>query len=935
MGKLRSRSGMWLLSLLAIRAGKEVDRSWLAAMLWPDADEPTGLANLRRTLTDLRSALGEESGRLQSPTTRSLVLDPRDCFIDVIEFQRLIAKGDRQSLSDAVELHTSPLLEGCTEEWITEEREPRIAECVSAIERLSEFAEDAADPSEAILRLKQVLAIEPLRESAARRLIQILAARGNYAEAVNEFRSLRDRLRYQLNLDPSAETIATFKAIRSDAKQKAANVEASNFASHDPPPYAEVESQSAKASTIPIPLTPLIGREIEAEELIGLIREFRLVSMIGSGGMGKTRLAIHVASRMESVFEGGVYFVDLAPVDGGAFVVNNIAAVVGAKEVGGSDVEQALIADLRDREVLIVLDNCEHLVEAAGYAAQRLLTSCPNVRFLVTSRQQLGLPGEQSWRIPAMESPREDGDGAEDMLQFDAIKLFVDRARAVRPGFSLLSSNSSAVAGICRRLDGCPLAIELAAARTSVLAVEQIAERLDDRFKLLTSTNRNAMPRQQTLRALIDWSYNLLDETEKTGLRRLSAFHGGCTVEDAERMLEDIDLGELYLGVFDVLAALVDKSLLIADHDDFGTRYRMLESIRAYGLEKLRDEQEQAAVLKRHRNIFLDIAELGEKGMQSPQQMVWMKRYSIERDNFRSALQFSIDEENGDAAMRLAFAQWRFWEMRTEFSEGLQMLDKALALDDGPDGKIRGRALSAHAILSWRRGKMDQAKKSYEASIEIAQKYDDKYFIAAGTNGLANIANMSADHETAVSMYERALAAFEEIGNDAGIATIHLNIGSVHHTNGRFQEARFHTEKSLEIRRRLGDKRAIASVSDALAVIVADLGEHEYARRCAMEALNLYLEIGSKHGIHLLLNSMSEVANAAGHWEDVAAFLGASDHWYHELSVEKSGLLQTIDSKMMENALRHISQEEYDAAYRSGYGADHETIIRKYLERLS
>jgi predicted ATPase/DNA-binding SARP family transcriptional activator len=589
--RVRTRSVEWLLALLTLRQGRAVSRSWLAGTLWPESSGSQALHNLRDDLVHLRKALGPESGRLQSPTRDSLRLDLAGAAVDVLQFDAALQAGDEESLRRAVALSTGPLLEGCLEEWAFSERTTRAEQYLTALETLAERAAGRGDHPEAIRHLRRAEALDPLRDSLPRRLMTSLAAAGDPAAAIQTYRDFRIRLQEELATAPDEATTRLFHEIRAAARLPGRRGDRATGRRGEPAPPAlswaappVSPSPYPPVTPAPRPLTSLIGREQELAEVRAALEQGRLVTLVGGGGVGKTRLALEVALQAGDESPGGAAWVELAALAEGALVLPSVAAALGLRDEGGAgDAEaltQRLVARLADGAPLLALDNCEHLLDAVASVVQILLQRCPDLRVLATSRQRLGLPGEVTWRVPSLSVPAAEGVGCwgvealgaapntltpqhlNTLLQSAAVRLFVERAAAVHPGFRLTSSAGAAAVGqICRRLDGIPLAIELAAARVTVLPVAQIAARLDDRFKLLTRGARGALPRHQTLRALIDWSYDSLPEAEAALLRRLSVFAGGWTLEAAEAVCSDFGFWILDFGfwILDFGFWIVDK----------------------------------------------------------------------------------------------------------------------------------------------------------------------------------------------------------------------------------------------------------------------------------------------------------------------------------------------------------------------------------------
>lgn len=476
-----------------------------------------------------------------------------------------------------------------------------------------------------------------------------------------------------------------------------------------PTDFPPLKSINILPNNLTIQLTSFIGREREITEVKRVLGGTRLVTLTGSGGAGKTRLALQVAADVVEAYPNGIWLAEFAPIADPTLVPKIVASALNVPEQPGHNMTETLTDSLRRKTLLLVLDNCEHLLTDCAELTTALLRACPQVRILTTSREALGVPGETLWRVPSLSLP-DAGQvpTVEDMVQCEAVRLFVDRAVATAPEFAITPKNASAIARICQRLDGIPLAIELAAARVKVLAVDQIAARLDDRFRLLTGGSRIAVPRQQTLRATMDWSYGLLLEKERAVFRQLSVFAGGWALEAAEAVCVGKRIKKH--AVLDLLAELVEKSLVEMETQDGEARYRFLETIRQYSWEKLVESKEAAAVRTRHRDWYLALAERAESELHGPQQGVWLERLESEHDNLRAALRWSKTEEGGaEAWLRLAGALHWFWNIRGHASEGRDWLEGALSTKRDTSASVRARALCGAGILAWRQGDINRA----------------------------------------------------------------------------------------------------------------------------------------------------------------------------------------------------------------------------------
>ena len=463
-----------------------------------------------------------------------------------------------------------------------------------------------------------------------------------------------------------------------------------------PADFPPLQALSAIPNNLPVQLTSFVGRARELAELQRLLSTTRLLTLTGSGGVGKTRLSLQVAASLIDAFADGVWFVELAPLADPALIPQSIASALGVREQSGQPLLVLLSEYLHTRKALLVLDNCEHLVAECAQVAEVLLRAAPGLKILASSREALGIGGELAWHVPSLSlpDPRQLPVLA-DLSQYEAVRLFVERAAFALPAFKLSDINAPTVVKICQRLDGIPLAIELAAARVKALPIESIASRLDDRFRLLTGGSRTALPRQQTLRALIDWSHSLLSEPERILLRRLSVFSSGWTLEAGEAVCAGDGIGAL--DVVDLLAHLVDKSLVLLDEEL--ARYRLLETIRQYAREKLLDSGEGAQVRSRHLGFYVRLGKEFSSEILGPGETLWLNRLELEHDNVRRAIEWSLESADALSGMRLTAALHLFWQQRYT-AEGLDYLRALLAQPEAMGRTpARARALQSRGSL--------------------------------------------------------------------------------------------------------------------------------------------------------------------------------------------------------------------------------------------
>jgi non-specific serine/threonine protein kinase len=890
---LRYRKDLWLLALLALRSEREVARDELAALFWPDAEESQARYYLRRSLSNLRHALGSEGRRLLTPSPRTLGLNLSNADCDLLTFdaalvQAAVSTTPEELLQQAVVLYRGPFLPGCLEEWVLTERNAREQAYLAALERLARITHEKGEPAAAVRWLRLLLAADPYRESACSALMQALADCGDLAAVTQVYRDLRLLLRRDLNTDPAPETEALYRSLRARETRPA------DVLPTMPPP-------AVPPRRLPVPLSDLIGREQEMEEVCGWQGKRRLVTLVGTGGVGKTRLSIAVAERMIGQFPDGVWFVDLAPLSDPTRLTPTILRALEIPEEPSRSPEEVLEQALSSRTLLLVLDNCEHLLEDCASLTHRLLSACPGLKALCTSREALGLPGEHQYHVPSLTPPpmgqAKKEKLASSLLEYSAVQLFVERARQSNPSFQLSRSNAGLVAQICHHLDGIPLAIEMAAARVKALSVAQIAARLADRFQLLTGGSRAALPRQRTLQATLDWSHDLLSEAERILFRRLCVFAGSWTLEAVEAVCagEGITPGE----VLDVLTHLVEKSLVVFEEPMEGTarsrllevmrqhdaeglghtevgRYRLLETVRQYAWDHLMATEESATVRRRHRDYFTDFAAEARIKMVGSGQFEWSQQLEIEHDNLRSAIAWCRDDpESLEAGLRLTTILAWFWVTHGYLKEGRQHLAEILALDSRSRTKARGTALLNAAMLACEMADYAAAQSLCEECLGIRRELGDRVGIVETLTSLGLVEHERGDHATALAYLEERLVMQQEVGDRQDTANTIYWMGRIAEAQGDLAKARLHLEAARAIDLEFGQKAGHAAWR--LGDVLCMQGDYAAARTLLIECLETAWELGDKFLAMSSLEYLAWLAHSQGQSERAARLYGTAD----------------------------------------------------------
>ncbi len=644
-----------------------------------------------------------------------------------------------------------------------------------------------------------------------------------------------------------------------------------------PSEFPRLKSLDSVRHNLPSQLTGFVGRTREVEDVKQRLSAKRLLTLTGAGGVGKTRLALRMAEGLVEEYLDGVWLVDLATLSDQALVLQTAASILGVREAPNYPLSETLLSFLAQKKLLIILDNCEHLTSACAAFAEMVLRRCSDVKILATSRVPLEVSGEAVWSVPPLSFPDPRRlPPLETLAEYEAVKLFLERTASIQPAFTLRPDNAAPVAAICQRLDGMPLAIELAAARTSAMTVQQIASRLDDRFRLLTGGSRTALPRHQTLRGAIDWSYGLLADKERVLLRRLSVFAGGWTLEAAEGVCSDGGVEEL--EVLDTLTQLAFKSLILVGEHSGSVRYRFLETVRQYAGDRLGESDEEAAVRRRHREWYLAFAERAEQELAGPRQASWFDTVEAEHDNLRAALEWSLQAGEREAELRLATAVQEFWFVRGYMAEGRNWLEKALAQGDDIPALLRAKALRAAGLLAvFGQGDYLAGRAFHTESLGVWRESGDKQRIAQSLHDLGVVEAHLGDHDRARKLYEESLAVRRELGDRVGSAISLHNLGRVAYRQEDYGIASALIEESLAIWKETGDKQLVSMGLTNLGLVACRQGEHKRARSLLHQGLALHQELGDTRKIAFSLEAFGSLAAALGHSERAARLFGAAE----------------------------------------------------------
>ncbi|HEY8287582.1 MAG TPA: tetratricopeptide repeat protein [Chloroflexota bacterium] len=880
-GAWRRRKAAALFKALLSCPEYRTHREQVAELLWPDSEPELADSNLRFTLHQLRGILDPSGVKESFVVTQDshLILvpvlgqDPLGTLAyptDWLDAARFTAAATHALTAEhahdcklALALYTGPYLpDDRYEEWVLPRAEELARLQLAVLLHRARILSKTGPSEDRIAAWQAVLTADHGHEEAAYTLMRALAEGGKTADALRVYAIFAAALREELGVSPAA-AIERLRARLVASQQPASPDAVSRPVKSENPDRA---GSPSLLTNLPVAMTSFIGRRHEQPAVRELLSSTRLLTLTGIGGSGKTRLAIQVAATMLDRFVDGVWLVELAALTDPASVLERVARAVGMPDLPPDQpLQDGLIRHLAPLRVLLVLDNCEHLLADCAELAGALLRACHQVRILATSRESLDIPGETTFRVLPLSMPRVGVPASPSQLhQYEAVQLFLERARAHRPGFTLTDRNAQAVGSICARLDGLPLAIELAAARIRSLSVENIDARLDQCFQLLTGGPRTALPRHQTLRAALDWSYDLLSPPEGALLRRLSVFAGGWTLEAAEAICAWDPVGNW--EVLDVLSMLVDKSLVELDEREGGARYWLQETMRQYAHEKLMAANMAPDAHERHLAWYLNLAEEGSRALAGPEQLRWLDRLTAEHDNLRAALSWSTAVETQRsvgpaAALRLAGALWRFWWMRGFPHEGRRWLEMTLSDPDAGPMESRTRALDGAGVLAADQGDYGRARALHEESLALWRMAGDPAGVAGALNNLGSVAQQQGDHQAARVAHEESLTLYRALADAPGIAGALNQLACIARDDqGDYALAGTLLEESLALRRSLGDSRGVAISLNNLGLVAYCQSDYMRASTLLEESLALRQSLGDTRGIANSLGNLGRVA---------------------------------------------------------------------------
>lgn len=898
-----------LLVYLAVESGRTHRRIVLAELLWPEQDELAARHSLSQALFSLRRTINDDLAQSLLLTTRDTVRfnSNGSIVIDIVTFQRLLhgdAESRLQRLAQASDLYRGEFLAGLSigdsssfEEWLALTREQLRNQASEVLRALTEPESGVFDPTERSEYARRWLTLDPWHEEAHRRLMRSLAQSGQRTAALAQFEQCRRILASELGIEPEPATLELFEELkRGDA------------------PTTAIPVRSPLRKRLPLPATRLIGREHEHTALTALLStpHVQLVTLVGPGGVGKTRLALHTASQQSASFADGVLFVPLAPVREPTLALTAIAETIGVPPSNTRSLEELVYETLAERQMLLVLDNCEHLLPAIATLVSNLLTNAPQLVVLATSRIALRLSYERRYQLAPLSLPASHPEEQSDQTESAAVALFVERARAARPSIKL---DQPIVSAICRRLDGLPLAIELAATRTRLLSPQELLNRLEQPLAVLRGGAHDLPARQQTLHATIAWSYNLLEAHQQAIFRRLAVFADGWTVTSAEAVCADLAPNTLLDG----LTALLDASLINETNTMSGEpRCSMLETIREYALEQLANCGELEATQQRHAEAMATLAEAARFQLTGPEGSRWTTRLLAEQRNFNAALRTALDQGQVNVALRIGGGIWRFWWRSGFAREGLRWLYQALNHPSAdPTSRLRVDGLRAAGVLAWAmtdypqahrwlaegltlarhfadqqseaaihtmlgivtraEGHFALAREHFAQSQELSATFADRTAIRFAIMGLAEIDTRLGNLDDAENRYQQCIVLNSAAADDEGVAAAKRRLANVYYLQQHaYAEAEALCAESLARCRMVDDQQGLSQTLLVLGNLAREQCEYPAANRCYLESLELRKKLGQYEDCAQTLEALAISVGRTGLAEQAVQLLSVA-----------------------------------------------------------
>lgn len=931
----RRKKASDIIKLLALQPKQRLHREQVLEALWPDLEEKSGMNNLHQNLYHARRML--EPGLTAGARPRFLTFEHETLVlyaggsveVDYAEFLRLLSQAriqkDAALYEAAVALYQGDLLpEDIYEDWTEPQRDEARSLYLAALLELAQLLEQRGDLLRACHFLEQATAKEPTAEAAHLALMQIYVRTGRRMEAIQQFQTLREALVQELGEEPDEGTRAVYEQVL----QQWPNL---------PELAAPPEPKPAHQGWVPVPLSPLVGREAALEETLQLLSGTRCLTLTGAAGSGKTRLAQELASRLQGQYEGGVWWVELVALSNAQMILPAIAQALGVHGISQPPLK-GVLERLQGRKALLVLDNCEHLIEGCAETAIQLLKSLPGLQLLATSRESLGIEGEIAWVVAPLEVPAPEADlYPEKLARFESVRFLLGRIRQHQPYFQLDAHNAIYLAQICRRLEGLPLALELVATWVGMLSLQQIVARLDNSLRLLTHGHRGAERHHQTLEAALQWSYKLLSEPEKNLFVQLSVYVGGWTFEAAEMLCADQGFAAGELAEWH--SRLVRTSMVLVQESEARLRFRMLEPVRQFSLARLEALGLAEATRKRLLEWYLAEATTIAPKLTGAEQAYWYSYLSMEYENIQAVLLWSQQAEL-EGGLQLAARLWRFWQVKGYAQEMQAWFEEALPQATQVSLAILAEAYNAAGIMARTCGQYDrsfdyleQALASRRAlgdrrgeaialnnlavsardlanysrvehycrqSLAIAREIGDRNLEALGLMNLGVALRGQAQDEAARDHFQHSLAIFSGLGEKRSVAALYNYLGGLAQDLGHWQEARDFYQQGLELNLELGDFWGLGISTHNLAALWYEQQDHDQAWQLLLQSLSYYQRAGVRHGVNECFETLARIACKRGNLEQAAWALGVVEHLEESIGVAVASERQGIRERLVE-----------------------------------
>ena len=924
-----------LLAYLLLHRGAPQARRYLAFLFWPDSSEAQARTNLRKLFHQLHQALPEADRFLQADMQSLQWRTDAPFSLDVADFERALAQPcSFQHLQTAADLYCGDLLPNCYDDWIFPERERLRQMFAETLERLITLFEGERNHRAAISCAQRLLRLDPLCEVTYRDLFRLHALSGDRAGMVRVYQTCVTVLQRELEVEPSIETKEAYER----GLKMAEGVRVAAPSQPRPQPALGLNN-------LPLPLTRFIGREQEVELVKELVLANRLVTLTGAGGIGKTRLALVVAGELQAFFMDGIWHVDLAALSDPSLVLSTAAAVLGVREEGDRPLLARVTEYLREKQMLIILDNCEHLIEAVRSLAEALLSVAPEVHILVTSRVVLGLTGEVVWRVPSLPTPdmsqwvlQQGGVGCdremEEILgQYASVQVFVDRAAAVLPTFALTGTNVWAVGRICQQLDGIPLALELAAALVRLLTVQEIADHLQDALHLLTQGRPTALPRHRTLQATLDWSHALLRPQEQVLFRRLASFAGSFTLEAAEFICSGADFQPAQ--VLNGLAALVDQSLVSVEAAGETNRFRLHEVTRQYARARLLEAGEEEQARNRHLEFFCQLAEPLEADLHGTLPPGAFEHLTQEYANLRAALEWS-SYQGGNVllGLRLAATLTDFWELRGQLTVERGWLEALLRRAGvAAEPALRAKALRGAGKVAYYQGDFETARMYFEQSLALDRELDHRLRMADTLSRLGFLFGIQENYAAAELNYREGLALFRALEERSGVGRVLSELGYIALRQGDYIRARALLEESLTLFSEPDDRYLECRARHFLGHTARLSGDYAQARAQYRQAGLILKEMHNSWGLFYLIEAFACLAVAEAQWERAVRLFGAVEHLGEIIGAVMAPTERAECEQNTTAARAALGEGAFSAAWAAGQALSLDEVISYMLEQ--